>query len=65
MERKAAQQNKNTSEELKQGLPRHSWAAQVTNCNRGLEITTGRGLINAAGVIMNKKQTRSPENTQP
>ena len=24
MERKAAQQNKNTSEELKQGLPRHS-----------------------------------------
>ena len=25
MERKAAQQNKNLSEELKQGLPRHSW----------------------------------------
>ena len=24
IERKAAQQNKNTSEELKQGLPRHS-----------------------------------------
>ena len=24
MERKAAQQNRNTSEEIKQGLPRHS-----------------------------------------
>ena len=35
MERKAAQQNKNTSEELKQGLPR---IAQVNNAE-GITLT--------------------------
>ena len=39
MERKAAQQNKNISEELKQGLPRHSLSKRYVSSSRTSNMT--------------------------